>query len=108
MVGAKGFEPSTSCSRSTRANRAALRPDVIVFCYYFMYFKKEIATPKYRGRRHPEYTGFLTMKKIAASIFFQFNKYLTRKKLPISIIVKTTASMLKYESMNFLIFGPKK
>ncbi len=26
-IGARGFEPPTSCSRSRRANRAALRPD---------------------------------------------------------------------------------
>jgi hypothetical protein len=28
MVGAKGFEPSTSWSRTRRASQAALRPDV--------------------------------------------------------------------------------
>ena len=27
MVGTRGFEPPTSCSRSRRANQAALRPD---------------------------------------------------------------------------------
>ena len=27
MVGARGFEPPTSASRTRRANRAALRPD---------------------------------------------------------------------------------
>ncbi len=27
LVGANGFEPSTSCSRSRRASQAALRPD---------------------------------------------------------------------------------
>ncbi len=27
LVGAGGFEPPTSCSRSMRANRAALRPE---------------------------------------------------------------------------------
>ena len=30
-VGARGFEPPTSCSQSKRANRAALRPDVPLF-----------------------------------------------------------------------------
>ncbi len=28
MVGARGFEPPTSCSRSRRAYRTALRPDI--------------------------------------------------------------------------------
>ena len=30
MIGADGFEPSTSTSRTLRASRAALRPDKIV------------------------------------------------------------------------------
>jgi hypothetical protein len=29
MVGAKGFEPSTSWSRTRRASQAALRPDTV-------------------------------------------------------------------------------
>ena len=29
MVGAVGFEPTTSCSQGRRANQAALRPDYI-------------------------------------------------------------------------------
>ncbi len=29
IVGAVGFEPTTSCSRSMRADRAALRPEKI-------------------------------------------------------------------------------
>ena len=38
MVGARGFEPPTSCSRSRRANRAAPRPDSIR------------SSPRFRGR----------------------------------------------------------
>ena len=30
MVGAVGFEPTTSCSQGRRANQAALRPDNVV------------------------------------------------------------------------------
>ncbi len=34
FVGAAGFEPATSSSRTTRANRAALRPVGFVICIY--------------------------------------------------------------------------
>ena len=39
LVGAVGFEPTTSCSRSMRADRAALRPDVL----HILVFKNNLA-----------------------------------------------------------------
>ena len=45
MVGAKGFEPSTSWSRTRRASQAALRPDCVSYplsCACSNFFKRRI------------------------------------------------------------------
>jgi hypothetical protein len=46
MVGARGFEPPTSCSRSRRANRAALRPDSISLFYNKLYVTLHVTLQK--------------------------------------------------------------
>ncbi len=39
LVGARGFEPPTSASRTLRANRAALRPDRDIIGGFNLYCK---------------------------------------------------------------------
>ena len=40
MVGAVGFEPTTSCSQGRHANQAALRPDGTMTCRKFFLYTK--------------------------------------------------------------------
>ena len=50
LVGAIGFEPTTSCSQSRRANQAAPRPVRVTMRACDVFLKKSVCTP---GQRAP-------------------------------------------------------
>ena len=50
MVGARGFEPPTSASRTLRANRTALRPDSIIIDGFELFSNKLLGKVDVIGR----------------------------------------------------------
>ena len=48
VVGARGFEPPTSCSQGRRANQAALRPEQTAILRPFMRLVKKLAKAGHR------------------------------------------------------------
>ena len=58
MVGAVGFEPTTSCSQGRRANQAALRPD----CKAKNSVETKVDTliPVFQHKRNPFFNFYLT------------------------------------------------
>ena len=53
MVGARGFEPPTSASRTLRANQAALRPDSYIISGFNLFYQGEIGGEVDKGFYKP-------------------------------------------------------